>query len=39
MGKQMEVTMLKASKTDVEDDKSSWFGCETYHIWKKEVIT
>ncbi|XP_050888687.1 uncharacterized protein LOC127093827 [Lathyrus oleraceus] len=40
--KQMEAlkqTKLDASKVDVEDEKPSWFGCETCHIWKKEVIT
>ncbi|XP_050890376.1 uncharacterized protein LOC127095777 [Lathyrus oleraceus] len=31
--------MLDASKVDVEEDKSSWFNCETCHIWQKEVIT
>lgn len=31
--------MLKASKIDVKDEKSSWFGCETCHILQKEVIT
>ncbi|XP_050895540.1 uncharacterized protein LOC127102179 [Lathyrus oleraceus] len=38
--KQMEAlkqTMLDASKVDVEEDKSSWFDCETCHIWQKEV--
>ena len=35
----LKKTMLEASKVDVKDEKSSWFGCETCHIWQKEVIT
>ena len=31
--------MLEASKIDIEDEKYSWFGCETCHIWQKEIIT
>lgn len=31
--------MLDASKVDVEQEKSSWFDCETYHILQKKVIT
>lgn len=35
----LKQTMLDATQVKVEDDKSSWFGCETCHIWQKEVIT
>lgn len=31
--------MLDALKIDVEKEKHFWFGCETCHIWKKEVNT
>lgn len=40
--KQMEAlkkSMFDVSKVDVEEEKYSWFGCDTCHIWKKEVNT
>lgn len=30
----LKQTMLDASKFDVEEEKSYWFGCETCHVWK-----
>lgn len=42
MEKQMKTlkqTMLYAQKYNIEDANSSWFGCDTCHIWKKEVNT
>ncbi|XP_050919837.1 uncharacterized protein LOC127137416 [Lathyrus oleraceus] len=35
----LKQTILDAPKFKIEDEKSSWFGCETCHIWEKEVIT
>lgn len=34
----LKKTMLEAPKVNIEDEKSSWFCCETCHIWKKVVI-
>lgn len=34
--KQSMVDILKGKN---EDEKPSWFGCETCHIWQKEVKT
>lgn len=35
----LKKTMLETTKVKIEDDKSSLFGFETCHIWKKKVIT
>lgn len=31
--------MLDVKKDKIEDEKLSWFYCETDHIWQKEVNT
>lgn len=35
----LKQSTLDASKVDVEEENSSWFGCENYNIWQKEVNT
>src|SRR3954464_7133864 len=33
----LKQSMLDIQKNNIEEDPPSWFGCETCHIWQKEV--
>src|SRR3954471_22456778 len=33
----LKQSMLDIQKDKIEEDPPSWFGCETCHIWQKEV--
>src|SRR4051812_37871915 len=35
--KALKQSMLDIQKNKVDEDPPSWFGCETCHIWQKEL--